>query len=263
MYGDTGEGRHPACRNHPPCPPVQSHLPVKPFLPVLLVALLLMAGGCATTHRVQVSALAHPRLAESTRTYVLAAGDAAGHDPGELQYQEVLSHVRPALAASGFRETDRPADGESLSLFVDFGVGDPVAHTYTFSTPLYAELGGGYTTRTTTTKDAAGKSVTTTESVRVPGRYERVGTDVTVNTVTTYRKHLRLSARLREAGVPPEKGREVWTVTAIVDDQHSDLRAALPLLAAAIAPHLGRDTRRAVWEQFREHDGRLERVTPR
>lgn len=236
---------------------------MKPIFPVVLAAILLLGGGCATTHQVQVSALAHPQLAASTRTYVLAAGHATEQDWGELQFQEVLSHVRPALVANGYRETDRPADGDSLSLFVDFGVGDPVARTYTFSTPIYAELGGGYTTRTTTTKDASGKNVTTTESVRLPGRYERVGTDVTVNTITTYRKHLRLSARLREAGVPPEKGREVWTVTAIVDDQHSDLRAALPLLAAAIEPHLGRDTRRAVWEEFREHDGRLERVTSR
>lgn len=236
---------------------------MKPILPVLLVVVLLWGTGCATTYQVQVSALAHPQLAESNRTYVLAAGDAAGPAPGDLQFLEVLSHLRPALAANGFHETDRPADGATLNLFVDFGVGDPVPYTYTFSTPIYAELGGGYTTRTTTTKDASGRSVTKTESVRLPGRYERVGTDVTVNTITTYRKHLRLSARLREAGVPPEKGREVWTVTAIVDDQQSDLRAALPLLAAAIAPHLGRDTRRAVWEKFREQDGRLERVTPR
>lgn len=235
---------------------------MKPIFPLLLAVVLLL-GGCATTHQVQVSALAHPQLAAATRTYVLAGGNATGRPDGDLQFQEVLGHLRPVLSAAGFRETDRPAEAATLNLFVDFGVGDPVARTYTFSTPIYAEFGGGYSTRTTTTKDASGKSVTTTESVRVPGRYERVGTDVTVNTITTYRKYLRLSARLHEAGVPPEKGREVWTVTAIVDDQQSDLRAALPLLTAAVAPHLGRDTQRAVWEKFRETDGRLERVTRR
>ena len=94
----------------------------------------------------------------------------------------------------------------------------------------------------------------------MPGRYERVGTDVSVNTITTYRKYLRLSARLRQEGIPAEKGREVWTVTAIVDDQRADLRATLPLLSEAITPYVGRDTGQAIIVEFKLKDGRLVRV---
>jgi hypothetical protein len=224
------------------------------FIPVALAATLL--AGCATTYRVQVSALAHPTLAATARTYTFATPEGKGTNPGDLQYQEVLRHVQRALATRGFSESTG-AEANGLNIFVDFGVGDPVTRTYTFSTPIYAELGGGYTTRTRRTTDAAGKTSTTTETVRVPGRYERVGTDVTTNSVTTYRKHLRLSARLREAGVPPAQGREIWTVTAVCDDQLADLRAALPLLTEAIAPYAGTDTGRAIVVEFEEQDGRL------
>jgi hypothetical protein len=231
-------------------------------LPQLLLALAgLLLAGCTTTYQVEVSALANPQLAAAHHHYVFINGKPAAKDrmPGDLQFQEVLRHVQHALAPNGLQQADTPADAD-LNIFVDFGVGDPVTRTYTFSTPVYAELGGGYRTRSTTSKDANGKTVTKTESVIVPGRYERVGTDVTVNSITTYRKYLRLSARQRQPGVAADQGREVWTVTAIVDDQRADLRAALPLLAEAITPYVGRDTGRAIVVEFQVKDGRLVRV---
>lgn len=213
---------------------------LRPFLAIAALAL----GGCATTHRVQVDALAHPELASAKRTYAFAATGKAGQQPSDLRTDEVLRQVRQALAGRGFQAV--PAAEAELNIFVDFGVGDPVTRAYTFTTPIYAEVGGRYSTRTRETKDADGKTRSTLEEVYIPGNYVRVGTDITTNSVTTYRKHLRLSARLREAGVRPEAGREVWTITAVMDDQEGDLRAALPLLAAAIGPHLATDTGQAI-----------------
>lgn len=235
---------------------------MKRVLFLSLTCAALLAGGCATTYQVEVSALANPALAAVKRTYTFASTGAKGRQPGDLQFQEVLRHVQSALASRGFHEAGNATDNE-LNIFVDFGIGDPVSRTYTFTSPIYAELGGGYSSRTRQTTDAAGKTTTTTETVRVPGRYERVGTDVSTNTITTYRKHLRLSARQNESGVSPERGREVWTVTAICDDQRADLRAALPLLAAAIAPYVGADTGRAIVIEFEEKDGALTPVRRR
>lgn len=216
---------------------------VKMLRPVLAAAALLL-GGCATTHRVRVDALAHPDLAPAKRTYAFASTGKAGQQPGDLRYGEVLRQVETALAERGFRAA--AADVADLNIFVDCGVGDPVTRAYTFTTPIYAEMGGRYTTRTRETKDADGKTRSTVEQVYVPGDYVRVGTDVSTNSVTTYRKHLRLSARLREPGVKPEAGREVWTITAVSDDQEGDLRAVLPLLTAAIKPYLATDTGKAI-----------------
>ncbi len=216
---------------------------VKLLLPLLTVAALAL-GGCATTHRVQVDALAHPALAPAKRTYAFATAGKAGQHPGDLRTDEALRQVGQALAGRGFRAV--AAEEAELNLFVDFGVGDPVMRAYTFTTPIYAEMGGRYSTRTRETKDAEGKTRSTVEEVYIPGNYVRVGTDITTNSVTTYRKHLRLSARLRESGVKPEAGREVWTITAVMDDQEGDLRAALPLLTAAIGPHLATDTGQAI-----------------
>lgn len=239
-----------------------SILPVPSLRPILLAATALFFAGCATTYHVEISALANPALAATKRAYTFASTGAQGRQAGDLQFQEVLRYVQAGLAERGFRPTGSAAENE-LNIFVDFGIGDPVSRTYTFASPIYAELGGGYTSRTRQTTDAAGKTTTTTETVRVPGRYERVGTDVSTNTITTYRKHLRLSARLAEPGVSPERGREVWTVTAICDDQRADLRAALPLLAQALAPYAGADTGRAITIEFEEKGGTLVPVTRR
>lgn len=217
--------------------------PVKPFLPLLAVAALAL-GGCATSHRVQIDALAHPELAPAKRAYTFATAGKAGQNPGDLRYDEVLRQVGHTLASRGFRAV--AANEAELNIFVDFGVGDPVTRAYTFTTPIYAEMGGHYSTQTKETQDASGKKKTTVERVYIPGNYVRVGTDVSTNSVTTYRKHLRLSARLRETGVKPEAGREVWTITAVSDDQEGDLRAVLPLLTAAIGPHLATDTGQAI-----------------
>lgn len=217
--------------------------PVKPLLPLLAVAALAL-GGCATTHRVQVDALAHPELAPAKRTYAFATAGKAGLQSNDLRTDEVLRQVAQTLAGRGFRAV--PAATAELNIFVDFGVGDPVTRAYTFTTPIYAEVGGHYSTRTRETKDADGKTRSTVEQVYIPGNYVRVGTDVSTNSVTTYRKHLRLSARLREAGVKPEAGREVWTITAVSDDSEGDLRAALPLLTAAIGPHVATVTGQAI-----------------
>lgn len=236
------------------------HLPLLPIRTIILTATALFLAGCATTYHVEVSALANPALAATRHSYTFASTGAKDQRLGDLQFQEVLRYVQAALADRGFHEASSTAENQ-LNIFVDFGIGDPVSRTYTFATPIYAELGGGYSTRTRQTTDAGGKTTTTTETVRVPGRYERVGTDVSTNTVTTYRKHLRLSARLAASGVEPDRGREVWTVTAICDDQRADLRAALPLLAKAMAPYVGTDTGRAITIEFTEKDGTLVPVT--
>lgn len=227
---------------------------MKKMLPALLCAsAALLLSSCATTYRVQVSALADTELSAANRSYSFAA--AHGQSAGDLQLIEAQRHVRTALAQQGFRATERTAS--TLHIFLDYGIGDPVTRTHTFSTPIYAELGGGYSTRTRQTTDATGKTTSTTETVRIPGRYERVGTDVTTNSVTTYRKDLRLSARLNEEGVAPHQGREVWTVTAISDDQRADLRVTLPLLAEASAPYLGTDSGQAIVVEFEEKAGRF------
>jgi len=218
-----------------------------------------MFSGCASTYQVQVSALADPELANSHRTYAFALSTPEAEDLGDLQFQEVARHLRAGLARRGYNEAPSPGAAD-LNLFVDFGMGDPVTTTYTFATPLYAEIGGGYSTRTRESKDAKGNTTMVTETVPVPGHYQQVGTDVTVNSITTFRKHLRLSARVRDAGTSSTKGLEAWTVTAIVDDRAGDLRAALPLLAAALEPYIGRDTLRTIIVEFEREDGQLRLV---
>jgi hypothetical protein len=231
-------------------------------LPFIFVMGALILGGCTTTYQVQVSALADPQLSAASRLYQFAPAQEGDTDQSGLQYREILRNLSGMLAAQGYRlavDSENP----SYTLLVDYGVGDPVTRTYTFATPVYAELGGGYTTRTNETKDASGKVTKTSETVRVPGRYERVGTDVSINSVTTYRKYLQISARLQQGRQSAGQGPEAWTVTAVVDDERTDLRAALPLLVEAMAPYLGKDTQRAIVVEFTEEAGQFQLVNRR
>lgn len=206
---------------------------------------LLLLAGCATTYRVQVSALNDPALAATQRAYTLRSG-LPGVGSNDLEFREVARYVRAALAQRGFTEAADPARAD-LAIFISYGVGKPVARTYTTATPIYAEVGGGYYTTHEQSTDASGKTTTVSRTAYQPGYYQRVGTDTAVNTVVTYKKYLELSARDNRDPAHAATAREIWTLTAASNDLNADLREALPYLLAAAIPSLGENTHQAIF----------------
>lgn len=222
---------------------------------VTATALLGVLTGCATTYRVQVNALSDPELAARLRTYTLAPGDKDTRTT-DLLYREMADHARAALLSAGLTETDPTS--AALRIELTYGTGDPVTRTITSTQPIYSEIGGGIARTTREVKDANGKVSTVTETSVIPGRYERVGTDVTSTTVTTYRKHVQLSARL-----PGDQGLEVWNASALTDDFNNDIRSMAPYLFAALGPQIGQRTPKAIVVELQADNPAVQRVIKR
>jgi len=218
------------------------------------LALLSFMAGCSTpAYRVRVDAINDPASVPALRTFTLASGSKE-LDASTLQFREAASLLRAALTHRGYTETPSPSDA-ALRITIAYGIGQPETRTVTHSTPVYAEIGGGRMQTVTKTTDAAGKTSTTTQTRIVPGRYERVGNDITTSTYTLYPKHLSLSARA--TGALTAEAPEVWSATAFYQSQSPDLRGDLPILVTAVEPYLGENTRQPIIVKIIEQEGRL------
>lgn len=221
----------------------------------IFTALLLLAGCAAPSHLVRVDAINDPASTLALRTYTIASGS-KDLNAASLQFREASALLRSALARRGYTEVPSTGDA-ALLITLAYGIGQPETRTVTHSTPVYAELGGGRVQTVTKTTDAAGKTSTTTQTRIVPGRYERVGNDVTTSTYTLYPKHLALSAR--EAGGLTANTPEVWSATAYYQSASPDLRGDLTILMTALEPYLGENTGRVINVKIVEQEGRLVR----
>jgi hypothetical protein len=225
----------------------------------LFLALLLIAGCAAPSYRVRVDAINDLAAMPALKTYVLASGT-KDLDPASLRFREAASLIRAALLRHGYTEAPRPADA-ALRITLTYGIGPAETRTVTHSTPVYAELGGGHVQSVTKTTGPDGKTSTTTKTTVVPGRYERVGNDITTHNYTLYPKHITLSAT--ESADLSNQTRELWNVSASLQNESADLRANLPVLIAAIEPYLGENTGHAITVKIVEHDGHLVIEPPR
>lgn len=227
--------------------------PLFPFALPLLAALLLLGGCASPSHRVQVDAINDPAAIPELRTYTLTSGS-KDLDPATLQFREAASLVRAALARRGYFEAPRPEDA-ALRIALSYGIGRPETRTVTHSTPVYAELGGGRVQTVTKSTDASGKTTTTTQTHIVPGRYERVGNDVTTSNYTLYPKYLILSAR--DPAPLTGSAPEVWSISATYPSTSRELRGDLPVLVTAMEPYLGENTGHTITVKILEQEGRL------
>jgi hypothetical protein len=222
---------------------------------LLTTALLLIAGCAAPSHLVRVDAINDPAATPALRTYNIASGS-KDLDASTLQFREAASLLRSALARRGYTEAPVSADA-ALQITLAYGIGQPETRTVTHSMPVYAELGGGRVQTVTKTTDSTGKTSTTTQTRIVPGRYERVGNDITTSTYTLYPKHLALSAR--ETGGLSANTPEVWSATAYYQSASPDVRGDLPILMMALEPYLGENTGRVIDVKIIEQEGSLVR----
>jgi hypothetical protein len=208
------------------------------FSLLALIATVLLGGCAGNAHRVLVDAINDPAATPALRTYTLTSGS-KDLDPSTLQFREASALLRTALSSRGYVEAAQPGDA-ALRIALSYGIGRPETRTVTHSYPVYAELGGGRVRTVTKNTDAAGKTTTSSQTTIVPGRYERVGSDVTTSTYTLYPKHVIISARETQtlSGSTPE----VWSVSASYQSHSADLRADLPVLIAAAKPYLGENT---------------------
>ncbi len=200
----------------------------------LLAALAL--AGCTPTLTVTVDGYADASAAGKPGTYRLASGSERVSER-DLQYQSHAETLAKALAEAGWT---RVADAGPAATLIRFrwGVTDPLTEIREFDTPEFG-ITGYHLTQTRET-DASGKTVTRAQMTPAYGRtgYTR-HTDARVSYGTVLVLEAYDLTRPDEGGVPPQ----VWKTIVRTRDTRGDVRALLPGMLKAAAPHLARDTR--------------------
>lgn len=226
------------------------------FLPVLAALLL---GGCATTYDFRVDAISDPELIQAVgQSYVLIPAD-PDTNTNDLRFQESARYAEAALATEGYYRVGSPADAEII-VTLDAGVSDPVTVSRRVSDPVYANVGGYYrTTLRPVSVDGSVRYVPYT--VWQPPQTRYMGTIDRSESLTVYPKRFAMTAFAKDSsGASVNALPQLWSVVVTNTNTSSDLRAYLPMLAAAAARHIGGNTGREIRVTLKADDPTVELI---
>jgi hypothetical protein len=216
-------------------PPVTRAVPT-----LVLSALAILFGGCASSYEVKVDSISQPQ-AKEVASYKIQSRNGSD-EPSSLRYQEATNFIKTALSGKGLYEA--PADEEAdMIVEVDYGVEPPRVVLERTSMPIYAQVGGGVRYETVMVgTDSRGNPIYRTVAVYEPTRTELIGYQEMVTPVAMYEKYLRISARENGEVVEGRPPPEIWSVNVSSEDESDDLRKYLPILASASIDYIGKDT---------------------
>ena len=192
--------------------------------PIFSATALLVAGCSTSTYRMKVDAIAKPSSAEA-QSYKLKSEDPRLGEE-KLRYKEAAALVKTVLSSKGLYEAPSEATADMIVEF-DYGIDAPRTRLERVSFPVYSQGGSG--------PDGL---------IRSRQRSSPVGIscDEVLQQVTTYEKHLRLTVRENKPVSEGKMPTELWNLQIDVDDESSDLRKYLPLMASASLEYVGKDT---------------------
>lgn len=219
----------------------------------LLMALLLQA--CNTTYEMQVDAIKNPKpIDPDADSYVLIPRDPA-QDTSDLRYQETVTWIKTALSAKGMYEALDPLEADMV-IEVDYGMEPPRQEIRVIEVPEYRTVRGPGRYAIQQIYDPVTKKM---KSVRVyiPGRTstELVGYSQQTRTIIINEKYMVLTAKqnkLAESG--DTAAEELWSVTVRNEDDSTDLREYLPIMASAATDYIGEDTDKSTTVKLKSDD---------
>jgi hypothetical protein len=219
---------------------------VKRYLSILgrnlgLAALVAGLSSCNSGYKVKVDAVSKPD-AEQAIAYQIKTSNPE-LDPDSLRFKEAERFVKTALSGKGLYEAPKPEMADMV-VNLDYGISPPKITQEMRREPIFATIPGAITTQLVQVGvDKNGNPIYNTVTVQEPSRTEYIGDREYMETVITYEKYLRLSARENKATIEGQPQGEIWTVDVSTEGENRDLRKALPVLAAATIEYVGKDTR--------------------
>jgi len=216
----------------------------RPAFTVAISSLIavLFAACSTTTYEMQVDAISNPNPTNpEADSYILIPRDPSV-DTSDLRYKETVEWIKTALSAKGMYEALDPLEADMV-IEVEYGMEPPRQEIRVVEIPQYQTIRGPGTWTTRTIVDADGNTRTIRVLIPGPITTELVGYSQEARTVVINEKYMVLTAKenkLTETGDAPAQ--EIWSVTVKNEDESSDLREYLPVMAASAADYIGSDT---------------------
>lgn len=221
---------------------------------VVLTAVALMLGACGTDIYSSVSGYSAKAPPPGTAYILYPAKD--GVDPNDFEFAEYAAHVQRALSTKGWRRV-LPGEGAAMGILVDYGIGEPRQEVRTGVMPTFGQTGVAAAT-TSGTVSTYGNTASVSATTTYTPRYGVTGYVPVTQTATTYDRYLALYAYDLSVG-KDQKPVEIWRTAVASNGTTGDLRAVVPFLAMAAAPHLATNTGKAVRVTLPMNDKALSR----
>src|SRR4051812_9426435 len=201
---------------------------------------MLLLAACNSTYQVKVDAVAKPD-SEQSIAYQITTNN-PDLDPESLRFKEAERFVKTALSGKGLYEAPKPEMADMV-VNLDYGISPPKVTLEQRSEPVYRMVPGPIYYQTVLVgTDKNGSPVYSTVAYQGPDTQQYVGDREYTETVVTYEKYLRLSARENKPAAEGQPPANIWTVDVSTEGENRDLRKALPVLAAATIEYVNKDT---------------------
>ena len=199
---------------------------------------ILLMSGCASNVTVNVNAITNNAIKSAGNHYVLT--NASGEtDVKNLYFQEFSRYFQAVLKQQGYSRVSDKKDAD-FEIRFKYGLSDGRTGISTYSWPLYDTVGGETITITERTTDSSGNPTTTTRTIRLPSRVERVGSSIETRSYTLFNRTASLEARLLNKD--GSAGEVIWMVMISSVGESDDMRAIMPYLAVAASDFIGKNT---------------------
>ncbi len=205
----------------------------------IIVTFAALLAGCSSTIPVKVDSITSAGQ-DAGSSYVWFSG-MEGVAQDDLYFREFSSYFRTVLKQRGYHEGG--ADSADLAIYFSYGVAPGRTVYYTTSTPIYGWFGGDTIVYVESSDAGDGKqSARTTRTITTPIYRRMVGVDVDTRSYTLFTSFATLEAKRFQPGKSAQQMETVWKITLSTTSRSNDLRALMPALALAAAPHIGIDS---------------------
>ena len=212
---------------------------------VLSLMAILFLVGCVppkTRYQSSVDAISAPDNIQRNKYVMMSA--VKGVTVDDLQFQEYGRYLEKALAQRGFIKVEAIQDAE-LVIFVDYGIGEPKEHHYSYEVPTWGQTGvsGSYTSGNINT---FGGSSTFSGVTTYTPTYGITGSQELSDSVTTFTRFIQLEAVDNMVFKNTNKIVQIWKTHLVSTGRSGDLREVFPYLVSAMMPYLGANTGKAL-----------------
>jgi hypothetical protein len=211
--------------------------PQFPFrLGAMMTIALVISTGCATRYEVKVDAVA--RINHGLENYssyrIREPQSQPGLEKGDFQHTARL--VKTALSGHGLYEAPT-GTAPDLMIEIDFGMESPRVKQETIVLPIY----GRTPVPSTPLLDDAGEN-RGGRAGSVQQAADVVGYQQTTRAVVVREKFLLVSGRESQPAGSGRPANEVFNIRVTTENESSDFRAHVPILAGALMEKLGQTT---------------------
>lgn len=202
--------------------------------------LLILVYGCSSIPEYKISVNSFARNdSDVKRKYVLRSGDKDVPE-SDLQFLEFQDYIRRGLNSRGLTYTEKMEDAD-LVILVNYGIGEPQTHSYTYSAPVWGQT--GYSSATTVgTFSNYGSSGSYSANTTLNPTYGVTGYAPQTETVTTFSRWLSVAAYDAQALSKDKKMEQVWKSNIVSTGTSGDLRKVMPAMVVASWPYWAKNT---------------------